>query len=164
MRYLLLSLCLLTLGNLSAQSNALPDQESQWQKAYPAAEAGMKRIVIHLEAQKNESDWKVELIIGRTMETDGVNLVSLMGKIEERNVDGWGYSYFHATINPKNFISTRIGVDPNKPKVKQFVTLHPYGPIRYNSRLPIVVYIPEGHEVHYRFWKADPTTQTGSEG
>jgi ecotin len=26
--------------------------------------------------------------------------------------------------------------------------------IRYNSRLPIVVYVPEGVEVHYRVWQA----------
>ena len=28
--------------------------------------------------------------------------------------------------------------------------------IRYNSKLPIVVYAPEGVEVQYRVWKADP--------
>ena len=28
--------------------------------------------------------------------------------------------------------------------------------IRYNSRLPVVVYVPEGVEVRYRFWTAGP--------
>jgi ecotin len=39
------------------------------------------------------------------------------------------------------------------PKVTQFVTTAPLL-IPYNSRLPIVVYIPEGYEVRYRIWTA----------
>jgi len=148
----------------SATLHARPSDASSWQKAYPAAEKGMKRIVIHLDAQKDEFSWKVELIVGKTVETDGVNRVALMGKIEERPVEGWGYTFYRAEIKSDGMISTRIGVDPNQPKVKQFVTLMPYGPVRYNSRLPIVVYIPEGYEVRYRFWKAEETTRTGEEG
>ena len=98
----------------------------------------MKRIVIHLDAQKDESSWKVELIVGKTTETDGVNHVALLGKIEERPVEGWGYTFYRAEIKP-GMVSTLMGVDPTKPKVKQFVSLMPYGPVRYNSRLPIVV-------------------------
>jgi len=148
----------------SATLHARPDDASSWQKAYPASEKGMKRIVIHLDAQKDEYSWKVELIVGKTVETDGVNRVALMGKIEERPVEGWGYTFYRAEIKSDGMISTRIGVDPNKPKVQQFVTLMPHGPVRYNSRLPIVVYIPEGYEVRYRFWKAEETTRTGEEG
>jgi ecotin len=50
---------------------------------------------------------------------------------------------------------TRMAVDPNEPKVARFITLggNPYI-IRYNSRLPIVVYVPEGVEVRYRIWTA----------
>lgn len=143
---------------------ARPDDDSHWQKAYPAAEKGMKRIVIHLDAQKDEYSWKVELIVGKTMETDGVNHVALMGHIEERTVQGWGYSFYKVDVKSDGVISTLIGVDPNKPKVSQFVTLMPHGPVRYNSRLPIVVYVPAGYEVRYRFWKAEETTRTGEEG
>jgi len=48
-----------------------------------------------------------------------------------------------------------MAVDPNAPKVDRFVRLggEPYF-IRYNSRLPIVVYVPEGVEVRYRIWEA----------
>lgn len=156
-------LALLTFFN-SATLHARPDDASSWQKAYPAAEKGMKRIVIHLDAQKDEFSWKVELIVGKMMETDGVNRVALMGTIEERTVQGWGYNYYQTQIKSDGMISTRIGVDPNQPKVKQFVTLMPYGPVRYNSRLPIVVYVPEGYEVRYRFWKAEETARTGEVG
>jgi ecotin len=39
--------------------------------------------------------------------------------------------------------------------VERFIAIsgEPYL-IRYNSRLPIVVYVPEGVEVRYRIWKA----------
>ena len=50
---------------------------------------------------------------------------------------------------------TLVAVDPNAPKVARFITIggDPYI-IRYNSRLPIVVYVPEGVEVRYRIWTA----------
>jgi len=148
----------------SAESRLPPDAASQWQKAYPAAAKGMKRIVIHLDAQKEEFAWKVELIVGKMMETDGVNRVALMGTIEERTVQGCGYNYYQVQVKADGMVSTLIGVPPNQPKVQQFVTLRPHGPVRYNSRLPIVVYVPEGYEVRYRFWKAEETTRTGEVG
>jgi ecotin len=52
---------------------------------------------------------------------------------------------------------TQMAVDPNAPRVTRFVTLggEPYL-IRYNSRLPVEVYAPEGVEVRYRLWRAEP--------
>ena len=38
-------------------------------------------------------------------------------------------------------------------KIKQFVSGTPLL-IRYNSRLPIVVYAPEDYEIKYRIWTA----------
>jgi ecotin len=48
---------------------------------------------------------------------------------------------------------TLMAVDPNVPKVSKFITVagEPYI-IRYNSRMPIVIYVPEGVEVRYRIW------------
>jgi ecotin len=48
-----------------------------------------------------------------------------------------------------------MAVDPNEPKLKRFVRIDgdPYL-LRYNSRLPIVVYVPEGVEVRYQIWSA----------
>jgi ecotin len=42
------------------------------------------------------------------------------------------------------------------PKVERFITLGGEPELlRYNSRLPLVVYVPVGVEVRYRIWKAD---------
>jgi len=37
-------------------------------------------------------------------------------------------------------------------------------PLRYNSRLPLAVFVPEGVEVRYRIWKADPEFQSMPQG
>ena len=148
---------------VSAVKGKRPDDDSHWQKAYPAAAAGMKRIVIHLDAQADEFAWKVELSVGKEMETDGVNHMGGGAKIEEKTVEGWGYNYFEAKAQGGMF-STRIGVPPGAPKVTRFVTMAGTGPVRYNSRLPLVVYVSEGLEVRYRLWKAEPETRKGEAG
>ena len=160
--------CLLTLGLVAAETASppakRPDDDSHWQKAYPAAKAGQRRIVIHLEAKPNEDEWKVELLVGKVMETDGVNHVALGGPgVEEKTVQGWGYTYFEAPV-AKGEWSTLIGVPPDKKPVPTFVTYPAVGPFRYNSRLPIVVYVPEGYEVRYRFWRTAGDFAKGEEG
>ena len=147
---------------VSAVKVKRPDDDSHWQKAYPAAAAGMKRIVIHLDAQADEYAWKIELSVGKVMETDGVNHIGGGAKIAEKTVDGWGYTYFEAT--QAAMMSTLIGVPPGTPKVTRFVTMAGTGPVRYNSRHPLVVYVPEGLEVRYRLWKAEPETRKGEAG
>jgi len=138
-----------------AASALAGDETSHWEKAYPLAEAGMTRHVLHLPSLDDESLLKVELIVGKTVETDGVNHYFYAGKIEEQMVEGWQYPRYNASAGPLG--STLMGVEPGQPKVNKFVTLgmDPYL-IRYNSRLPVVVYAPGGFEVRYRIWKADP--------
>ena len=60
---------------------------------------------------------------------------------------------------------TLMAIDPNAPKVNRFITLggEPYL-IRYNSRLPLVVYAPEGVEVRYRIWNVRPETKVIEKG
>lgn len=136
---------------------------SSWEKAYPAPKAGYKRVVIHLEAKPDEDDWRVEVVVGKVMETDGVNRVGLMGRLEENTVEGWGYTYLEAPVSEGAF-STKIGVPAGKPPVQSFVTFPAHGPFRYNSRLPIVIYLPEGYEARHRLWKAVTPFEKGAEG
>lgn len=58
-----------------------------------------------------------------------------------------------------------MAVDPKAPKVARFIPLggEPYI-IRYNSKLPIVIYLPEGAEVRYRIWTAADEIKAISEG
>lgn len=123
-------------------------------KAFPQPEKGMTRYVLQLPKQKDESGFRVELIVGKTVRIDKENRYFLGGKIEAKTIAGWGYTRY--TVDKLGPISgTLMAVDPNIPKVNRFITLggEPYF-IRYNSRLPVVIYVPENTEVRYRIWNA----------
>lgn len=120
--------------------------------AFPQAGAGMLRYLLYLPSREDESAHKVELIVGQTVETDAHNRYFLGGEISAESIPGWGYTrYLVDKVGP--MAGTLMAVDPNAPKVARFITLG--GPpylVRYNSRLPIVVYVPSGVEVRYRIW------------
>lgn len=133
-------------------------------KAFPPADKGMTRHVLRLTEKKDESAFKVELIAGKSVQVDERNRYFFGGKINEETIEGWGFpKYVVSELGP--MAGTMIAVDPNAPKVDRFITLggEPYL-IRYNSRLPIVVYAPEGVEVRYRIWKTDAEKEVMKEG
>ena len=128
-------------------------------KAYAPASEGMQRYVIELPELENESLQKVELIIGKTVPTDGVNRHFFGGKVTREVVQGWGFSYYELKeLGP--MAGTLMAGPPDGQQVDTFVTVsHNLGLIHYNSKLPLVVYVPEGVEVKYRLWStaAEPT-------
>lgn len=133
-------------------------------KAFPPAEPGVVRYVLQPPKQEDESGYKLELIVGKTVETDRANRYFFGGKIKEQTIEGWGFpKYVLSDLGP--MAGTLMAVDPNLPKVERFITLGG-GPflIRYNSQLPVVVYVPEGVEVRYRIWKAEDETNIMEKG
>lgn len=133
-------------------------------KAFSPAEEGMVRYVLELATQDDESLFRVELIVGKTVKLDVQNRYFFGGKIEDEVVKGWGFTQYRVKeLGPMG--GTRMAVDPNATKVNRFITLggDPYL-IRYNSRLPIVVYVPEGVEVRYRIWTAEGQFKKVEEG
>jgi ecotin len=93
-----------------------------------------------------------------------VNKYFFGGKIEKETTKGWGFPrYIVKKLGP--MAGTLMAVDPNAPKVTKFITLSskPYI-IQYNSRLPIVVYVPDGAEVRYRIWTAGEDIKTMEAG
>lgn len=121
---------------------------------FPQAEKGMKRQVIQLPEQKDEAQYKVELLIGKTLEVD-CNQHRLGGELSQKTLEGWGYDYYRFD-NVTSPVSTMMAC-PDGKKTEKFVTayLGDHSLLRYNSKLPIVVYTPENIEVKYRLWKAD---------
>jgi ecotin len=123
-------------------------------KAFPPAGEGVVRYVLQLPKQADESDYRVELIVGKLVQVDALNRYFFGGRIAAETIKGWGFTrYVVSDLGPMG--GTLMAIDPNMPKVERFITLggDPYL-IRYNSRLPVVVYVPEGSEVRYRIWSA----------
>ena len=120
----------------------------------------MARFVIPVPKQDDEGAFKVEIIIGKTVTTDAQNRYFFGGKLETETIAGWGFDR-HILRKLGPMAGTLMAVDPNAPKVERFISVggEPHL-LRYNSRLPIVVYVPEGVEVRYRIWRADPKATT----
>lgn len=133
-------------------------------KAFPPAEKGMVRYVLQVDEREDESLFRVELIVGKTVLLDEANQYFFGGSLKREVIKGWGFPKYTVTdLGP--MAGTLMAVDPQAKKVKRFITLggDPYL-IRYNSRLPIVVYVPEGVEVHYRIWSADTQSKEIDQG
>jgi ecotin len=104
---LLLALC--TTGMLAAEQPESPKPDSRPTavthpelKAFPQAKAGMERFVIVLpHKERGEEDaFRVELIAGKIMETDGVNLVRLGSSLQEKTLEGWAYPFYEIKDGP----------------------------------------------------------------
>ena len=154
---------LLVAGLILLQIAGAVPEHSQL-KAFPPAEEGMERFVIVLpHKERGEEDgFKIELIPGKVMLTDGVNQVRLGTTIGSRPLKGWGYTYYEVTGRDVA-MSTLMAAPEGTPKVEKFVSGTSLT-IRYNSRLPIVIYAPEGYEIRYRIWKASDEMKSAEKG
>jgi len=123
----------------------------------------MTRFVIMLTPRADEHLLKMELIVGKMVTLDEGNRYFFGGKLETVPIPGWGYDYFILkSLGP--MAGTLMAVDPDIPKVERFITLGGDPELhRYNSRLPMVIYVPKGVEVRYRIWRGDRKVEVASE-
>jgi ecotin len=136
-------------GQSGGQSGARPPRDEL--QAFPQAGPGQARRVIRLPAERDENGLRVGLIVGRTMWVD-CNRQVFSARIEERTAQGWGYNYYVVTnVGPP--AATRMAC-PTNARSQQFVRSAEEPLLRYNSRLPLVVFAPTDVEVRYRIWRA----------
>lgn len=135
----------------SSQAATPPSAEVDL-RPYPAATIDQKRHVITLPTLADESSAKLEIIVGRTMKID-CNHHFFGGQIEERTAEGWGYNYY-VLPDLGQGASTLMGCG-NTSRRDAFVTSPNQPLIRYNSKLPVVVYAPQNVDVRYRIWRAE---------
>lgn len=130
-------------------------------KMFPPAGKEEQRVVIRLPKLSQEENSKVELLIGQQKEVD-CNLHRMSGDLQEKDLQGWGYTYFRLEkVGP--MISTRMACSPKEKHHSSFIPVVGNGYLlRYNSKLPIVVYVPQGFTVKYRLWHAEEENKVAS--
>ena len=127
-------------------------------KPYPAAQQGFERMVFRLPPSANENDRKVEILVGKILSVD-CKPTRISGNLERRVAEGWGFSYF-VLEKVNGPLSTLMACPPDEEAHEAFVPVVGEGFLqRYNSKLPVVTYVPEGFAVRYRIWSA--AKQTG---
>lgn len=127
---------------------------------WPPAESGEIRFVIRLPAMDDETSHRVELEIGKEMEID-CNRHWFGGTFERQVVSGWGYPMYRLSgvAGP----AATMMACPGESKRTAFVQVRLDDPfIGYNSKLPVVVFVPEGFSVRYRIWSPDGEPRTAS--
>lgn len=131
-------------------------------EAFPPADDGMIRQVIILPEEDSEADLKVEIVAGKLLEVD-CNRVMISARMQTGTVEGWGYDY-HVISNISEPMTTMMAC-PDDQKEERFIPLNlgDAAMLRYNSKLPIVIYTPEELPVKYRIWRADEGLQDAAQ-
>ncbi|ASW73117.1 ecotin [Chryseobacterium piperi] len=118
---------------------------------FPKAKEGYKQVYIQLPVAKNEQDLKVEFFVGTEKMLD-CNNYFLMGSVKSQDLQGWGYNYYEVESNGETAGTLMACLD--KKMTKKFVYIKPEI-TRYNSKLPLVFYVPKDLEVRYRVLRPD---------
>ncbi|WP_179401662.1 serine protease inhibitor ecotin [Burkholderia guangdongensis] len=150
-RAALVVVCVTTVAACVAAPTSGAAASAESLKMYPQPAAGERRMVVALPARDDEADARVELMIGKTIVTD-CNAQAFGGELTAGTVQGWGYTYYRLgrVTGP---VSTMMAC-PGQASAERFVQVRGGELLRYNSRLPLVVYVPDGFDVRYRVWHA----------
>lgn len=133
-----------------------PDAE-KLVSSFPAPEEGMKRYVLVLPEEADEAMLQVQLIIGKTVETDSVNRYFFAGELAQKTTPEQYPFFVLEKLGP--MAGTLMAPPPGEEKVERFISLsgEPFL-IPYQSSAPIVIYVPEDVEVMHRIWRGDDTS------
>ncbi|RRD02732.1 ecotin family protein [Prevotella sp. OH937_COT-195] len=128
-------------------------------KVFPLPDKSQNMVVFHLPDScsydtTDSKNLRVELIVGKTMLVD-CNKHVLMGTIEEKILNGYGYPYYTFTTNGEIWSTQMLCAEGSMHE--EFVRCESLT-IDYNRKLPFIVYMPLGYELKYRIWTAGETT------
>jgi len=127
---------------------------------FPKAENGYKKMIIEVPFSDNDGNKKIEFYVGKWVDVDGCNTFNLMGTYEQKDLQGWGYSYYVFKTNGD--IRSTMMACPDKKGRNLFVSATPQL-VDYNGRMPIIVYVPEGYDIQFKIFKAENETFTAAQ-
>ncbi len=123
---------------------------------YPAPQKNSNRHVIWLPQKQDESLYQVQVVATKSGKKD-CNNTWYGAELDDKTLEGWGYNYY--VINDiKGPMSTLMACPGGKAVQADIPVRLDDSKIRYNSKLPIVVYAPKDVKVSYRIWSADEAT------
>lgn len=147
----LLTTSLLLVVNCSIAQNKMAKFEKLNLEIYPKPKDGYKQLYIQLPVEKNENNLKVELFVGKNDMVD-CNTYGLLGSIKIEKTADETHLYY-VVESDGSVVGTQKACLDNK-KTSQYIQM-PTQMVNYNSKTPIVVYVPENLEVKYKIWRAD---------
>lgn len=139
---------------MTASLNAAGAQDAIDTTIFPAAGKDDVQHIFTLPEQDDEQRFKIEIVASKVMEAD-CNRVMIRADLESEDLEGWGYPYFEIKdVSPP--ATTMMGCPDGKKTEKPVeLLLGDDALIRYNSKLPLVVYAPDDLTVSYRIWSTD---------
>ncbi|OPA78090.1 hypothetical protein BFG05_02450 [Campylobacter pinnipediorum subsp. pinnipediorum] len=117
---------------------------------YPKPKDGFVQKVINLEPRNDEDSLRVEIYFGKDILTDCNYHFFVDGRLKELNLDGWGYKYYE--FDGKDELANTLMMCDGAKKSK-FVTYQDVLKPRYNSKLPIVVYVKKDIKLQVKVFK-----------
>ncbi|MEN5234988.1 ecotin family protein [Sphingobacterium faecium] len=144
--------------SISGMAQTLLKQDVQ---IFPAPEKGMVKYVIEVPHAgiAGDSNKKIEFFAGKYMETDACNSYFLSGEFEKKDLQGWGYQYYVFKTDGNVGMTEMFCQGEKKNTFVQAQSII----TEYNGRMPIVIYAPEGYEVKFKIYKAEPETYQAAE-
>ena len=122
---------------------------------FPRPDADQTRHVIHVPPRSDEPLYQVEIQVGKTLTVD-CNHYAFGGELTEHHVPNWGYDYFvYSREHP--LVSTEMACPPDSERTLFIQAVDANRMLRYNSRMPIVLYTPRDMEVKYQLWHVETT-------
>lgn len=134
-------------GSLEINRNQASSESLRNLEHYPAPAAHQKRVIIHLPSLPDGIEGKLEVQGGKLMSVD-CNYHVLNGSIKNIGLDGWDYPLYSLEVDEYGVSPLRICTSPEQIR---FVP-GPSEMIRYNSDMPVVLYMNEDVQVRYHIW------------
>lgn len=124
-----------------------PVDMSVTMKPFPKPHSNDARLVIRLPKRQNENLLLVRVTPGKNTQVD-CNTRAYSGELETKTAQGWGYDFYVLHTDGKA-MSTMMACPPNSTRTAFVPVASAQQTLSYNSRMPLVYYVPKGFTVRY---------------